>query len=341
MVEGESGILGCSFDDFAPTYEPSKRKLTWPNGSTAHLYSAEEPDRLRGPQHHYAWCDELAAWKYTETWDMMLFGLRMGKQPRAIITTTPRPIPIIKELMKNEKCVTSRGSTMDNAANLAPSFMEHIIARYEGTRLGRQELYAEILDDNPGALWTRGVLERSRIPSRKELHFGRIVVGVDPAITSTASSDYTGIVVCGIRDDGHYYVLADESMQGTPLQWAAKVIQVYNEWQADKIVAEVNNGGDLVETTLRTVDNRISFKKVTASRGKAVRAEPIASLYEQGRVHHVGNLSALEDQMCEWVPNDPKVKSPDRMDALVWALTELHGNQGGPGRFMIGGASRR
>ena len=321
MVEGESGILTISPDGFMPLYEPSKRRLTWPNGSIATLYSAEEPNRLRGPQHHYAWCDELASWKYPATWDMLLFGLRLGQNPQAVITTTPRPIQIIKDLMKDPRCVVTGGSTYENADNLAPTFITSIVQKYEGTRLGRQELNAEILDDNPGALWHRDVIENLRV--QKAPQMVRIVVGVDPAVSGGEESDETGIIVDGIAANGHGYTLADYTLRGSPLEWARAVVRAFNDWKADRVIGEVNNGGDLVEMNLRQVDRNIPFKSVHATRGKAIRAEPIAALYEQGKWHHVGAFPQLEDQLTEWMPNEPNQKSPDRLDAHVWAAVEL------------------
>lgn len=320
MVEGESGILACSPPDFRPLYEPSKRRLTWPNGAVATLFSAEEPDRLRGPQHDFIWADEPAAWKYPETWDMAMFGLRLGTDPRVIATTTPRPTRMIRDLVADPGTVVTRGTTYENARNLAPAFLTAIVKKYEGTRLGRQELNGEILDDNPGALWHRGVIENLRVREYPSLL--RIVVGVDPAVTSDSTSAETGIVVAGIAADGHCYVLEDASLQGNPLAWATAVARAYDQHRADRVVGEQNNGGELVEANVRTVAPRISYKGVWASRGKRTRAEPISSLYEQGKVHHVGTFPTLEDQMCDWAPDsgDP---SPDRMDALVWALTEL------------------
>lgn len=318
MVEGESGILTISDEGFRPIYEPSKRRLTWPNGSIALLFSAEEPNRLRGPQCHYAWCDELASWKYPETWDMLQFTLRLGKRPQAIITTTPRPTKIIKELMKDPHCVVTGGSTYENKDNLAPTFIEKIIQKYEGTRLGRQELNAEILDDNPDALFQRNIIENLRV--RESPPLLRIVIGVDPAVTSGETSDDTGIIAAGIGADGHGYILGDYTLHGTPHEWATEAYRAFNKHQADRIIGEVNNGGDLVEVNIRTVSKNIPFFAVHASRGKAIRAEPVSGLYEQGRIHHIGTFPELEDQLCEWQPGD---KSPDRMDAMVWAIWEL------------------
>lgn len=318
VVEGESGILAISSPWFMPVYEPSKRRISWPNGAIATLYSADEPERLRGPQHDAAWCDELAAWRYPDAWDMLMFGLRLGKDPRVVVTTTPKPTPIIKSLVKTKTTVITKGSTFDNKVNLAPAFLNQILSKYEGTRLGKQELYAEILDDNPGALWNQRMIDELRV--RKYPELVRIVVAIDPAVTNDEDSDETGIVVAGIGVDGHGYVLEDLSRKDSPDGWARIAVQAYHQYQADRIVAETNNGGDMVEHTIRTVDRSVSYKKLHASRGKLTRAEPIAALYEQGRMHHVGNFGILEDQMCSWAPGDP---SPDRMDALVWAFTEL------------------
>lgn len=318
MVEGESGLLSVCSPFFRPRYLSSSRRLIFPNGAICVTYSAEEPDLLRGPQHDGAWADELAAWKKPETWDMLLFGLRLGDDPRAIVTTTPRPIKLLKELLNDPTCAVVKGSTFDNRANLPDLFLSKIVSRYEGTRLGRQELHAEILDDNPNALWKRGNLDELRVSKHPELT--RIVVAIDPATTSTDESDETGIVVAGLGDDGHGYVLDDLSLRGTPDEWGREAVAGYYKLRADRIVAEANAGGDMIEFTIRTVDQNVSFKKVHASRGKKTRAEPISALYEQKKVHHVGMFAEMEDQMCEWVPGDD---SPDRMDALVWALTEL------------------
>jgi Uncharacterized conserved protein len=322
MVEGDSGILSvCNAN--RPNYEPSKRRITWPNGAIATTYSADEPDRLRGPQHDAAWADEPAAWKYaTDAWDMLMFGLRLGDNPRVVATTTPRPIQLVRDLLALPGTVITRGRTHDNAANLAPQFLEQIVGKYEGTRLGRQELEGELLDDVPGALWQRAQLDATRVTVAPEL--SRIVVAIDPAMTSGEKADETGIVAAGIAN-GEWYVLADRSCRDTPDGWARRAVGLHGEFSGDRIVAEVNNGGELVEHTLRTISKDIPYKAVHASRGKRVRAEPIAALYEQGKVHHVGFFPQLEDQMCNFVPDDYD-GSPDRVDALVWALTELQEN---------------
>ncbi len=323
LVEGESGICTISPPDFRPRYEPSKRRLTWPTGAVATTYSAEEPDTLRGPQHHYAWCDELAKWQYPDdAWDMLQFGLRLGDHPQCVVTTTPRPIRLMRELLKRGRdrsdptVALTTGSTYDNAANLAPAFLRAIEARYAGTRLGRQELEAEILEDVEGALWTLTQIEALRV--REHPPMKRVVVAIDPS--GTAAGDACGIVVAGVGHDGRGYVLADLSLQASPGEWAAAAVQAYHDFAADRIVAETNFGGDMVEATLRSVDRRVPYKKLHASRGKLVRAEPVAALYEQGRVHHVGAFAPLETEMTTWTPGDA---SPNRMDALVWALTEL------------------
>lgn len=319
MVEGPlSGLLAICPPNNRPIYEPSKRRVTWPNGATAHLYSADEPDRLRGPQHDRAWADELASWRYAEAWDMLMFGLRIGRDPRAIVTTTPRPVPVLKELLKQPTTAVTGGSTYENIPNLAPAFIEQIITRYEGTRLGRQELHAELLEDREGALWTRAMLDSLRVIEHPDLI--RVVVGVDPEATAAEGSAETGIIVAGLGVDGHGYLLEDVSVRGTPDAWGRAVIAAKNRHQADRIVAEANQGGDMVEYVIRTIDLNAPYKSVHASRSKSARAEPIAALTEQGRIHHVGIFGQLEDQLCEWVPGD---QSPDRLDAYVWAFTEL------------------
>jgi len=318
MVEGESGLLRAFPDGYRPRYEPSKRRVTFWNGATATTYSADEPDRLRGPNHDLAWADEVAAWRYEEAWDQLMFGLRIGDHPRVVATTTPRPTRLIRDLVDRADCAVTRGSTWDNEANLAPAFLDEMRRRYEGTRLGRQELDAELLMDADGALWNRDDLDSYRVTKTPTLR--RIVVAIDPAVSNNIDSDETGIVVAGIDDTGHGYVLEDRSMKGSPNEWAAAAVTGYNVHKADRIVAEANQGGDMITHTLRTVDASVPVKLVHASRGKRTRAEPIAAMYEQGRVHHVGSFPQLEDQLCIWTPDSA---SPDRLDALVWALTEL------------------
>lgn len=321
IVEGESGILAISPPHERPIWEPSRRRLTWPGGTIATTYSAEEPDQLRGPQHDAAWCDELAAWRYPDAWDQLQMGLRLGSDPRVVVTTTPRPTPLVRALVASSTTVVTRGRTADNARNLAPGVVEALAARYAGTRLGRQELDGEILDDAPGALWRRAQIDAAR-------HVGpapalrRIVVGVDPAASATAQSDETGIVVAGLGHDGRVYVLDDRSGTYSPEQWAARVVAAYREHRADRVVAEVNQGGDMVASVLRAVDASLPLSTVHARRGKALRAEPVAALYEQGRVSHCGALARLEDQMCAWDPTGDD-RSPDRIDALVYAVSDL------------------
>ena len=317
MIEGESGILAICPPHERPVYKRNASRLDWPSGCRSLIFTADKPDRLRGKQHDKLWADELAAWRYEEAWHQAMLGLRLGDNPQAIITTTPRPIKIIRELRADPHTVITGGSTYANRANLAPAFLDAIIARYEGTRLGRQELLAELLDDVPGALWNRAGLDALRVREAPSLR--RVVVGVDPS--ATTMGDEAGIVVAGLGADGHGYVLADDSLQASPHGWGSRAVQSYHAHRADRIVAEVNNGGEMVALTIRTVDDQVAYKPVHASRGKRTRAEPVAALYEQGKVHHVGSLGALEDEMCTWTPADPE--SPNRMDALVWALTEL------------------
>jgi phage terminase large subunit-like protein len=333
MIEGESGILAVARDR-RPKYEPSKLRLTWPNGAVASLFSADEPDRLRGPQCEAAWADEVAAWRHPEAWDMLQLGLRLGPDPRQIVTTTPRPVRVVRELLSDPNTVTVRGSTYENRANLAPAFFSQIIKRYEGTRLGRQELYAELLDDVPGALWMRSRFDY-RTPQNL-YHDGvlspdmaRVVVAIDPAVSASETSDETGIIAAGVGSDGRGYVLADRSVRSSPDAWARRAVAAYREFKADRIVAEANNGGEMVRLTIRTVDPNVPVTLVHASRGKYVRAEPVAALYEQGRVSHVEPFTDLEDQLCSYTPESGD--SPDRLDALVWALSDLmlagyHGN---------------
>lgn len=326
MVEGESGILACSRPGFGPVYEPSKRRLTWPNGITATLYSAEKPDQLRGPQHAIAWGDELAKWRYLDDcWDNLMLGLRLGTKPRVCVTTTPRPIKLLKDLVKNKGTYVTRGSTYDNRENLPESFYTQVITKYEGTRIGRQELMAEILEDVPGALWQRSWIDMGRQGMAPPMR--KVVVGIDPAVTGGENSDETGIVVAGVAThtasgQDHGYVLSDVSLRATPEEWGRKAVAAFYRYEANYIVAEVNNGGDLVKSLIRNIDPNVPVKDVRASRGKAIRAEPAAALYEQGRIHHIGSMPLLEDQMCSFVAGQEE-KSPDRMDALVWALSEL------------------
>jgi predicted phage terminase large subunit-like protein len=326
MVEGESGILACSPSWCMPVYEPSKRRLTWPNGALATTYSADEPERLRGPQHDAAVCDELGSWRHPEAWDMLMFGLRLGKKPQCVVATTPRPTKLIRNLLAREghDVVVMRGTTYENRDNLAPMFFQQILQRYQGTRLGRQELEAELLEDNPGALWSSHIIEAARLRSTPSLV--RVVVAIDPAVTSGEDADETGIVVAGKDAGGDAYVLADASGRMQPIEWARTAIAAYRATSADRIVAEVNNGGEMIEATLRIVDPSIPFSAVRASRGKVTRAEPIAALYEQGRVHHVGAFPQLEDQMVAFTADFDRARlgySPDRVDALVWALSDL------------------
>lgn len=340
MVEGESGILNISPPYYRPRYEPSKRRLTWPNrrsaggsdiaGAIATTFSAEEPDRLRGPQADCGWCDELASWAQSDAWDQLQFGLRLGADPRCVVTTTPRPTPIIRALIDDAATVVTRGSTFDNSANLAAAFISRVRQKYEGTRLGRQELHAEVLDDAPGALWHRDTLDACRVRQAPELR--SIVVAIDPAVADPTRRRTeaererlaeTGIVVVGLAAKGdHLYVLEDASGHYTPLEWANRAIALYDKHRANYVIAESNQGGALVESNLRTVRNSLPVLLVHASRGKYTRAEPVASLYEQKRVHHVGYLHQLEDQMSTWEPA-LSADSPDRVDALVWGCTHL------------------
>lgn len=323
MVEGPSGILACAPPWNKPRFEPSKRRLTWPNGCIGITYSAETPDQLRGPEHDTAWCDELAKWKHPDAWDQLLFGMRRPDLvPKVLVTTTPRPTPMIKALIADPQTRITRGSTYENQANLAPAFLKKIRDKYEGTRLGRQELEAEVLDDAPGALWKRTeMIDAYRVT--KMPHLVRIVVAIDPSVSSDSAAAETGIVAAGLGEDGHGYVLEDVSVQQpTPEQWGKAAVTLYHKIEADNVIGEVNNGGDLVESNINSVDKQVPFKQVRASRGKHVRAEPISSLYQQGKVHHVGMFAQLEDQMCQWEPG-VSTWSPNRVDALVWALSEL------------------
>ena len=332
MVEGPAGLMSCYPPSERPIYEPSKRLVTFRNGSVAHTFSADEPERLRGPQCHFFWADEAAAWRFSEdAWDNLMFGFRLGDNPRGVITTTPKPIKLIRDLVQNPHTMVTRGSSYENRSNLAPAFFDSIIRKYEGSRLGRQELMAELLEDLPGALWTRALIDKCRV-AKMQAGWVRIVVAIDPAVTSGEGSAETGIIVAGLNRDGHVYVLEDCSLRGSPAEWGMAALRAYGRWEASGVVAEVNNGGDLVEANLRSLiastklgamgAAMLPYRAVRASRGKLVRAEPVAALYEQGRVHHVAGFAQLEDQMCSYVP-DADLKSPDRMDALVWAVWDL------------------
>jgi phage terminase large subunit-like protein len=326
VVEGESGFLNLCPPDYMPTYEPSKRRLTWPNGCRATLFSAEEPESLRGAQGEVSWCDELAKWKYPDrAWSNLRFGMRLGENPRTLITTTPRPVKLLIDLMKRERTHVTSGTTYDNASNLAKSFFEDVITDYEGTRLGRQELMGELLLDRPGALWNLEQLDMLRVDQAPE-DLVRVAVAVDPAVTANDGSDETGIVVGGKAADGHGYLLGDYTIKGSPNEWATKAVQAYYEHDADCIVAEVNQGGDMVASTIHAVDKSVKVVSVRATRGKVVRAEPVAALYEQNKVHHVGTFSKLEDQMVNFTQDfDAKKEgySPDRLDAAVWLWVHL------------------
>jgi len=336
MVKGESGFLSvCWKGDKTyngkklgyPEWSPTKRSLTWENGAKVEFYSAEEPERLRGPQFEAAWCDELAAWnKDIDTWDMLQFCLRLGKHPKVCVTTTPKPTKLVRTLLKSDRVHITRGSTFDNAANLAETYLTAVKNQYEGTRLGQQELYAQVLEEAEGALWTTDLIDGCQIAKADLPPLNRVVVALDPAVTANKESDMTGICVAGVDVNGHGYILGDYTFRGTPSQWANKAIELYHEFQADRIVAEVNQGGLMVKQTIHGEDDTIPYKAVRASRGKYARAEPISALYERGLVHHVrdaeGSLAELETQMRTLEPLGA-IGSPDRLDAMVWALTDL------------------
>ena len=329
MVFGDSGILACSPQDRRPKWEATRKRLVWPNGAVAQVFSASEPESLRGPQFDAAWVDELAKWKKGRAaWDMLQFGLRLGEVPQQVVTTTPKNVAILKEILAAPSTVKTAAPTSANRAHLAASFLREVTAKYAGTRLGRQELDGELLVDAEGALWRQGLIDGLRSDAVGE--FDRVVVAVDPPVTSHAGSDACGIVVAGVMARGgpHEWratVLADETLTGaSPKAWAEAAVEIYHRFGADRLVAEVNQGGDLVETVVRSVDPMVAYRGVRASRGKIARAEPVAALYEQGRVKHVRGLGALEDQMCEMTPHGFLGQgSPDRVDALVWALTDL------------------
>jgi phage terminase large subunit-like protein len=320
IVEGESGILAVHPDAERPRWNPSNRRLTWPNGAQATTYSADEPDQLRGPQHDAALCDELASWQRPEAWDQLRFGLRLGTDPRVIVTTTPRPTKIIRDLLAASGTIVTRGRTRDNFANLAPGIVEELERRYAGTRLGRQELDGEVLDDTAGALWRWQWIDAARVVKAPDLR--RVVVAIDPAVSSNEGSDETGIVVAAVGMDGRGYVLADASGKHRPEDTARIALSLSDTHGADAIVAEVNNGGDWIPAVIRSHRPNANVRTVHASRGKLTRAEPIAALYEQGKVSHCGAFGPLEDQLTTWDATSGR-KSPDRLDALVWAFTDL------------------
>jgi phage terminase large subunit-like protein len=328
MIEGESGILAISPPDFMPDYSPANRMLTWPNGSIAETYNATQPDQLRGPQHHFAWADELAKWeRMVDSWDQLQFGLRLGTHPQQVVTTTPRPLTLIRKIMADPNTFVTRGRTYDNADNLAAPFLRQIEEKYGGTRFGRQEIEGEVLDDIPGALWSRSNIDENRKREVPE-ELQRIIVAIDPSASSNEGSDETGIVCVGMaRDADGYnrgYVLADRSLRGSPDEWARAAVALYREFEADRIVAEKNQGGEMVEAVIRAVDRNVPVTLVHATRGKLIRAEPVSALYEQNRIHHVGRFDELEDQMCTFSADFDRANgSPDRMDALVWGLSFL------------------
>jgi phage terminase large subunit-like protein len=323
MVEGESGLLSLPFAE-RPEWEPSLRRLTWRNGAVATLYSAAEPESLRGPQHDFAWADEIAKWPSgLAAWDNLMLGLRLGDAPRVMATTTPRPVPLVRRLVNEQGVVVTRGRTVDNEMNLPRDYVAGVKAAYEGTRWGRQELDGELIEDAAGALWQRDLLERQRVATAPGLK--RIVIGVDPPVSD--HGDACGIIAAGLGSDGKAYVLADHSVSGaSPEQWARAVAGAVEAWNADRVIAEDNQGGNMVESTLRAADLAMPVKRVHASRGKSARAEPVAALYEAGRAFHVGAFPELEDQMCGLISGggyEGPGRSPDRADALVWAMTEL------------------
>jgi phage terminase large subunit-like protein len=324
MIEGVSGLMGLHTARERPRFEPSKGQLIWPTGAMAQMFSAEDPDGLRGPQFDAAWCDEVAKWRHPErTFNMLQFALRLGEHPQMVATTTPRSTPFMKKLIADAATVVTRATTADNADNLAPTFLAEMTRRYAGTALGRQELMGELVDDTSGALWRRDWIDAHRVAQAPEL--GAVVVAVDPPVTATAASDACGIIVAGVGPDGRAYVIADRTLQGRePQIWARAAIAAYRDFLADRVVAEVNQGGDLVVTVLKQIDERVPVRKVRATRGKWLRAEPVAALYAEGRVAHVGVFAALEEQMCAFGADGfAKGRSPDRLDALVWALTDL------------------
>ena len=329
MVLGDSGVLNCCRKDERPRYLASAARLEWPNGAMSLLFSAEEPDRLRGHQHMKLWCDELAAWRRPETFDQAMFGLRLGAKPQMVVTTTPRPTKIIKQLAADNDTIVTRGSTFDNRSHLARAFLDRIARRYDGRLIGRQELMAEIVEETPGALWTRALIERQLIaPQDAPREFAEVVVAVDPPARSGSKADECGLVVAAKAADGRLFVLADLTSQGdSPAAWAARAGAAYRGFSANRVVAEINNGGDMVAEVLRQAEPGLPVRTVTATRGKYLRAEPVAAAYERGLVFHAGTFAKLEDQLCALTPDYDRHAggSPDRADALVWAIADLIG----------------
>nr|WP_280951590.1 terminase family protein [Phyllobacterium endophyticum] len=337
MIDGPSGIMKVSRAE-RPRYEMTRRRLLWANGATASMFSSEDPDSLRGPQFDAAWCDELCKWKNVqETWDMLQFGLRLGLSPKQVVTTTPRPLPLLKHMLADPAVQVRRMRMQENAANLAPGFVSHVNNLYGGSRLGRQELDGELIEEREGALWSRILMESVFSPDVPELK--RVVIAIDPPASATKKSDACGIVAAGIDEHGMGWVLADDSFApAKPHEWARRAIALYHRLKADLIVAEVNQGGDMVAAVIAAEDPHVPVRKVRANRGKALRAEPIAALYEQGRVRHAARLAMLEDEMCDFTHNGlSSGRSPDRVDALVWALSDLFGRrETGPRVRVVG-----
>ncbi|WP_114432089.1 DNA-packaging protein [Phyllobacterium bourgognense] len=337
MIDGPSGIMKVSRAE-RPRYEMTRRRLVWSNGATASMFSSEDPDSLRGPQFDAAWCDEIAKWKHVqETWDMLQFGLRLGLNPRQVVTTTPRPLPLLKNMLADPAIRVRRMKMQENAANLAPGFVKHVNGLYGGTRLGRQELDGELIEESPDALWSRLMMENvfsSDVPELK-----RIVVAIDPPASATKKSDACGIVAAGLDENGMAWVLADESFApAKPHEWARRAIALFHRLEADLIIAEVNQGGDMVAAVIAAEDDSVPVRSVRANRGKALRAEPIAALYEQGRVRHAARFPLLEDEMCDFAHNGlSNGRSPDRVDALVWALSDLLRRRDGSPRIRVVG----
>jgi phage terminase large subunit-like protein len=325
MIEGVSGLLAVHAPCERPKWISSRRRLEWDNGAVAYAFSAEDPESLRGPQFDAAWCDELAKWRHADaTFDMLQFGLRLGKRPRQVITTTPRPIPLIKRLIKEGTgTVITHARTQANARHLAPAFLDTVLSRYAGTQLGRQEIEGEVVDDRPDALWSRALIERCRV--REAPPMTRIVVAVDPPASATKGADACGLVAAGRAEDGKFYVIADDTVaQLSPAGWAAKAIALWRKLSADALVVEINQGGDMVRAVIAQADPSVPVQTVRATRGKWLRAEPVANLYEQGKVKHVGAFPALEDELCDFgVDGLSSGRSPDRLDALVWAIAAL------------------